>query len=66
MQLYGNDPDVLLAVRGFLSRLPSCSGLDAHDLADKLYARGYVSCRPHEAAVEAALEALTIDGEVLA
>jgi hypothetical protein len=66
MQLYDTDPDVLPAVRELLSLLPSRNGLGAGDLANELRARGYVGYRPREIAVEAALEALEVEGEVLA
>ena len=64
-RLYGTDLDVLRALRELLSLHPSRNGLDVSDLADELHARGYVTSRPPEAAVEAALEALRVEGEVL-
>lgn len=66
MRLYAHDPEVLPAMRELLSRVPSLNGLDARDIVDELCAQGYMSYRPNEAAVEAALEALEVEGEVLA
>jgi hypothetical protein len=60
-----NDPDVLPALRGLFSQHPFCVDWDAHELAGVLRAQGYLNRRPHEAAVEAALEALSIEGQVL-
>jgi hypothetical protein len=61
-----NSPYVLPAVRELLARQPpSGVDLDPHDLADEIQARGYMTYRPAEAAVEAALEALSVEGEVL-
>ncbi len=61
-----NSPYVLPAVRELLAhQLPSGQDLDTHDLADEIQARGYMTYRPAEGAVEAALEALSVEGEVL-
>jgi hypothetical protein len=59
------DLEVLPAVRELLTHQPSREYLDTHELADELQARGYMTYRPPEAAVEATLEALSIEGEVL-
>ena len=58
-------PGVLPALRTLLSQHPSWLYRDARDLAHDLLAHGYVTRVPPEEAVEAALEALTVEGEVL-
>ena len=59
-------PDVLPAVRELLSQHPSCLSRGVLGVTHELHVRGYVTREPHETAVEAALEALTVEGEVLA
>jgi hypothetical protein len=58
-------PEVLPALRALLSQHPFCLLRDVHDLAGDLRARGYVTRRPPEEVIEAALEALRVEGEVL-
>jgi hypothetical protein len=53
-----NDLDALSTVRDHLSRFPECQEWDAHELALTLRLSG--------AEVQGALEALTVDGELLA
>ena len=66
--VYKNDPilEVLLAVREFLDRNPCAVHFDTEAISSLLYKDRYL---PHPAAaheVEAALEALAVEGEVLA
>jgi hypothetical protein len=65
-QVYTDSPDVLLAVRCLFSQHPHYQYSGALEIACVLRARGFVNHRPHEAAVEAALEALSVEHEVLA
>jgi hypothetical protein len=58
-------PNVLAAMREMLSQRPRRPISDSYDLAGELRARGYLTHRPHEVEVVAALEALLIEGEVL-
>ena len=57
--------EVLAALREFLAQHPFCEFSSAHELAGELRGWGCLMRRPHEAEVEAALEALTVEGEVL-
>jgi hypothetical protein len=59
------DPDLLPAVRELLAQHPSYQQSGASEIAEDLFWLRYTSYRPHEAAVEATLEALTVEGEVL-
>ncbi len=60
-----DDPDLLPAVRELLAQHPSYQQCGASEIAESLYFLRYMSYRPHEAAVEAALEPLTVEGELL-
>jgi len=59
-----DDPGVLFALRELFSQYPEAAQIDPERLADLFWR--YVPSRPHESQVEAALEALTMEGEVLA
>jgi hypothetical protein len=59
-----DDLGVLFALRELFSQYPEAAQIDPERLADPLWR--YVPSRPHESQVEAALEALAIEGEVLA
>jgi hypothetical protein len=52
-------------VRDLLSRHPAYQEYGACEIVEGLFWLRYTSYRPHEAAVEATLEALTVEGEVL-
>jgi hypothetical protein len=60
-----NDPDLLPAVRELLAQHPSYQGCGVFEIAEGLFWLRYTNYRPHEAAVEAALEALTVEGVIL-
>jgi hypothetical protein len=61
-----NDPPNLLpAVRELQTQYPSYQHRGAAEIAEGLFCLRYMKYRPHEAAVEAALEALRVDGAVL-
>jgi hypothetical protein len=59
-----DDPGVLFALRDLFSQYPTAAQIGPERLADLL--RRYEAVRVHESQVEAALEALAIEGEVLA
>jgi hypothetical protein len=58
--------DVLPALREMLARRPHCADFDAKALSLVLWFRNYLPYPPDEAEVEAALEALRLEGEVVA
>lgn len=58
--------DVLPAVRALLSQEPWCTELDARGLALVLQFRGYLEIPPINTGVEAALQALRLEDEVVA
>ncbi len=58
--------DVLPALREMLNQRPHCIGFDAKALSLVLWFRGYLPEAPDEAGVEAALEALRLEDEVVA
>ncbi len=60
-----NDPDLLPAVRELLTQRPSYLGCGASEIAEGLFWLRYMNYRPHEAAVESVLEALTVEGVIL-
>ena len=60
-----DDPDVLPAVRELLMQRPSYRQCSATEIAEGICFLGYMNYRPREAAVEAALEALVVEDEVL-
>ena len=60
-----NDPDLLPAARELLAQHPSYQQSGALEIAEDLFWLRYTSYRPHEAAVEATLEPLAVDGELL-
>jgi hypothetical protein len=60
-----NDPNLLPAVRDLLSRHPAYQEHGACEIRQGLFWLRYMNYRPHESAVEAAPEALTVEGEVL-
>jgi hypothetical protein len=57
--------DVLPALRDLLNQHREVRSLGPEELADHLWMLHYLPYRPHAFAVEAALEALLVDGEVL-
>lgn len=61
-----HDPCVLPALRDLLNQHREVSSTSPEELADLLWTLRYLPYRPHAFAVEAALEALLVDGEVLA
>jgi len=58
--------DVVPAVRQYLSKHPSAVSDEARVTARKLRLWGLMEREPSEEEVEAVLEALTVEGEVLA
>jgi hypothetical protein len=60
-----DDPDVLPALRDLFSQHPAFQELDVCELVGWLRDRGYMSRRATEAEVEAALQALIVEGEIL-
>jgi hypothetical protein len=65
-ELPRGEGDVLPAVRAMLSEHPEWAHHEARFLAMDVYLWGYLPWEPTEGQVQAALEALTIDGEVVA
>jgi hypothetical protein len=59
-----DDPGVLLALRDLFSHYPAAAQECPEKVADLLWT--YLPSRPPESQVEAALEALTVEGEVFA
>jgi hypothetical protein len=59
-----DDPGVLFALRELFSQYPAAAQIGPEGLAELLWR--YVPSRPHESQVEAALEALAVEGEVVA
>ena len=59
------DPDLLPEVRELLSQHPAYKACGACEIADGLFCLRYLSYRPHESAVEVAIEALMVEDEVL-
>jgi hypothetical protein len=59
-----DDPDILPAVRELFSWHPAYLERGACEIAEGLFCLRYMNYRPHEAAVEAALEALTVEGDL--
>jgi hypothetical protein len=66
LEIIADDPDVPPAVRDLFSKHPSCQDCTAHELAYGLLDLRYIGYRRAEVAVEAALVALLVEGEVLA
>jgi hypothetical protein len=60
-----NDPKLLPALRDLLAQQLSYQECGAGEVAKGLFCLRYINYRPHEDAVEVALEALRIEGEVL-
>jgi hypothetical protein len=60
-----NDPDLLPAIRELLAQHPFYQQRRASEIADDLFCLRYMSYRPHEVAVEAALAPLAVEGDVL-
>ena len=58
--------DIVPALRQYVSIRPSAVSDEPHVTARELRPWGLMEREPSEAEVEAALEALTVDGEVLA
>jgi hypothetical protein len=67
-QIIQNDPapDVLTTVRELLSRNPCATHFGAETISKLLYEERYLSYRVALHEVEGVLEALRIDGEVMA
>jgi hypothetical protein len=57
--------ELLIALRGLLSRNPSAAQFSAETLAGLLYAEGYFPRRLNVQEVECALDVLRVEGEVL-
>ncbi len=64
-QLYTTD-EVLPALRDLLSHHPAAASSSPEKLARRLYVLRYLPFRPEVCEVAAALEALCIEGEILA
>ena len=58
-------PDLLPDIRELLDRHPEMRGLEAWQLAWLLFALGYCNSLAAEGEIAAALEALTVEGQVL-
>jgi len=58
--------DVVPALRQYLSMCPSAMSDEPYVTIQELRMRGLMESEPSEGEVEAALEALTVEGEVLA
>ena len=61
-----HEPDILPALRGLLSQHPAMAQSGSEALARALYVLRFLPHRPRPFEVEAALEALVLDGEVAA
>jgi hypothetical protein len=61
-----HDPNVLPALRDLFSQHPAMTQSGPEALSEALYLRHYLSYRLEPFEVEAALEVLLVDGEVLA
>ena len=61
-----HDPDVLPAIRQFLSQYPAMTGSGCEALSRALFVLRFLPRRPESFEVEAALEALLVEDEVLA
>jgi hypothetical protein len=61
-----HDQEILLALRELLSQHPAMAPDGCETLSQALYELHFLSYRPDTFAVGAALEALLVDGEVLA
>jgi hypothetical protein len=61
-----DDPDVLPALRELFSQHPAMARSGRENLSRALFALRYLPYRPETLAVEAAREALLVEGEVLA
>ncbi len=59
------DDNVLPALRELLAQRPYYQNCSVERLANALKGLGYLNHRPHEAVVEAALQALRVEDEVL-
>lgn len=60
-----HDPNVLPAVRELISNSPEAACCGAETVAELLYTGRFLPYRPAIFAVEAALEALRVEGEIL-
>jgi hypothetical protein len=60
-----NDPNLLPAVRELLAQHPSYRKRGVSEIASGLFYLRCMTYRPHEDAIEAALEALRVEDEVL-
>lgn len=61
----GRTQEVLVALRGLLSRNPSAAHFGAESLSELLYQERFLSYRADPAELEPAIEALRVEGEVL-
>jgi hypothetical protein len=61
-----HDPNVLPALRDFLGQHPAMMQSGAESLSRALYMLRFLPYRPETFEVEAALDALRVEGEVLA
>jgi hypothetical protein len=62
----GRAQEVLIALRGLLSRHPCAARFCTEQLSELLYEERYLTYRVAEYEVECALEALSFESEVLA
>jgi hypothetical protein len=60
-----DDPDLLPAVRELLAQHSAYQERRAGEIAEDLFCLRYMSYQPHEAAIEAALVSLTLEGGLL-
>jgi hypothetical protein len=61
-----HDPDVLPALRELFSQHPTMTHSGCETLSRALFVLRYLPYRPEPVAIEAAQEALAVEGEVLA
>jgi hypothetical protein len=65
-QVYNDSPHLLPDIRELFGKLPEARYLQAWELQQLLWSLGYTEDLAPEAAIEAALEALRVEGELLA
>ena len=64
-KIIADDHDLLPDIRALLDHHPEMRGLEPHELQWPLFALGYRDGLVGEAEIAAALQALTVEGEVL-
>ncbi len=65
-RIIADDHDLLPDIRELLDRHPEMRSLEAHELAWPLFALGYCDGLADEGEIAAALEALRVEGQILA